>query len=116
MVKQVVYDEFEFMKQIRTFKHSFNTTDTANYRVQLAVFPSIKNSYNNHNHNNTVLKKKLTNKYTKKFGIFNWSRDYSRSKKSTETSWSSAQHEITVNQLKLLHPYCTFSFLVWKAQ
>jgi len=53
MVKQVAYDEF--MKQIRTVKHSFNTTGTANYRVQLAVPPSIKN--NNHNHNNTVLKK-----------------------------------------------------------
>jgi len=54
IVKQVVYDEF--MKQIRTVKHSFNTTGTANYRVQLVVPPSIKNSYN-HNHNNTVLKK-----------------------------------------------------------
>jgi len=41
MVKQVVYDEF--MKQIRTMKHSFNTTGTTNYRVQLAVPPSIKN-------------------------------------------------------------------------
>jgi len=40
MVKQVVYDEF--MKQIRTVKHSFNTTGTANYKVQLAVPPSIK--------------------------------------------------------------------------
>jgi len=54
MVKQVVYDEF--MKQIKTVKHSFNTTGTADYRVQLAVPPSIKNNYNNHN-NNTVLKK-----------------------------------------------------------
>jgi len=53
MVKQVVYDEF--MKQIKTVKHSFNTTGTANYRVQVAVPPSIKNNYNNHN--NTVLKK-----------------------------------------------------------
>jgi len=25
------------MKQIRTMRHSFNTTGTANYRVQLAV-------------------------------------------------------------------------------
>jgi len=56
-------------------KHSFNTTGTANYRV---LPPSIKNSYDNHNHNNTVFKKKLTNKYTKKLGILNWSRDYSR--------------------------------------
>jgi len=46
IVKKVVYDKF--MKQIR---HSFNTTGMANYRVQLAVPPSIKN-----NHNNTVLK------------------------------------------------------------
>jgi len=29
--KQVAYDEF--MKQIRTVRHSFNTTGTANYRV-----------------------------------------------------------------------------------
>jgi len=50
IVEQVVYDEF--VKQIRTVKHSFNTTGTANYRVQLAVSPSIKN-----NHNNTDLKK-----------------------------------------------------------
>jgi len=56
IVKQVVYDEF--MKQIRTVRHSFSM---ANYRVQLAVTPSIKN---NHKNNNTVLKKKLTNKYT----------------------------------------------------
>jgi len=31
----VVYDEF--MKQIRTVRHSFNNTGTANYRVRLAV-------------------------------------------------------------------------------
>jgi len=31
------------MKQIRTVRHSFNTTGTANYRVQLALPPSIKN-------------------------------------------------------------------------
>jgi len=49
MVKQVVYDAF-----IRTVKHSFNTTGTANYRVQLAVPPSVNN---NHNHNKAVLKK-----------------------------------------------------------
>jgi len=55
IVKQVVYDEF--MKQIRTVRYSFNTTGTANYRVHLAVPPSIKNNYNNHNHSNTVLKK-----------------------------------------------------------
>jgi len=57
MVKQVVYDEF--MKQIKTMKHSFNTTGTANYRVQLAVPPSIKNNYDNdnHNHNSTVFNK-----------------------------------------------------------
>jgi len=30
-------------------------------------------------------------KYTKKLGIFSWSRDHSSLKKSTETSWSSAQ-------------------------
>jgi len=30
------------MKQIRTVRHSFNTTGAANYRVQLAVPPSIK--------------------------------------------------------------------------
>jgi len=29
----------------------------ANYKVQLVVLPSIKNNYNNHNHNSTVLKK-----------------------------------------------------------
>jgi len=46
MVKQVVYDEF--MKEIRTVKYSFNTKSTANYGVQLAVPPSIKNNYNNH--------------------------------------------------------------------
>jgi len=40
MVKQVVY--VEFMKQIRVMKHSFNTTGMANYRIQLAVPPSIK--------------------------------------------------------------------------
>jgi len=40
LTKQVVYDKF--MKQIRTVKHSFNTTGTANYRVQLTVPPSIK--------------------------------------------------------------------------
>jgi len=28
------------MKQIRTVRHSFNITGTANYRVQLAVPPS----------------------------------------------------------------------------
>jgi len=58
-VKQVVYDEF--MKQIRTVRHSFNTTGTANYKVQLAVSHLTKNNYNNHNHN----------KYTKKLRIFN---------------------------------------------
>jgi len=56
------------MKQIRTVRHSFNTTGTANYRVQLAVPPSTNyitkvanKKINNHNHNN----KKLTNKYSK---------------------------------------------------
>jgi len=44
IVKQVVYDEF--IKQIRTVRHSFNTTGTANYRVQLAVPPSTNNNYN----------------------------------------------------------------------
>jgi len=37
IVKQVVYGKF--MKQISTVRHSFNTTGTANYRVQLAVPP-----------------------------------------------------------------------------
>jgi len=50
IVKQVVYEKF--MKQIRTVKHSFNTTGTANYRVKLTVPPSTNN-----NHNNIVLKK-----------------------------------------------------------
>jgi len=33
------------MKQIRTVKHSFNTTGTANYIIQLAEPHSIKNNY-----------------------------------------------------------------------
>jgi len=45
MVKQVAYDEF--MKQITTVRHSFNTTGMANHRIQLAVPPSTNN---NHNH------------------------------------------------------------------
>jgi len=49
IVKQVVYDEF--LKQIRTVRHSFHTTGTANYRIQLAVPPSTNND------NNIVLKK-----------------------------------------------------------
>jgi len=60
IVKQVVYDEF--MMQIKTVRHSFNTTGTANYRVKLAVPPST-NNYNN------IVFKKLTNNYTKKLGI-----------------------------------------------
>jgi len=40
VVKEVVYDEF--MKQIRTVRHSFNTTHMENYRVQLALFPNEK--------------------------------------------------------------------------
>jgi len=56
IVKQVVYDEF--MKQIRTVRHSFNTTGT--YRVQLAVTPSTKNIAII-----IIICKKLTNKYTK---------------------------------------------------
>jgi len=63
-----------------------------------------------------ICSKLLQVQYTKKLGIFNWSRDYSRSKKSTETSWSSAQHQITVNQLKLLYPYCALPFFGMKAQ
>jgi len=56
IVKQIVYDKF--MKQIRTVRHSFNTTGTANYRVQLAVPPSANNNQNhNQNHNNSVVKK-----------------------------------------------------------
>jgi len=50
-VKQVVYDEF--MEQIKTVRHCFNTTGMTNYRVQLTVPPST----NNHNHNNIVFKK-----------------------------------------------------------
>jgi len=50
MVKQIVYDEF--MKQIKAVRHTFNTTATANYRVQLAVPPPIKN-----NIINTIFKK-----------------------------------------------------------
>jgi len=88
IVKQVVYDKI--MKQIRTVRHSFNTTDTANYKAQLAVPPSTKIAI-------IIIimlfsKKKLTNKYTKKLGIFNLSRDHSRTKKSMEINWSSAQH------------------------
>jgi len=45
---------YKFMKQIRTVRHSLNTTGMANYRVQLAVPPSTNN---NHNHNNIVFKK-----------------------------------------------------------
>jgi len=52
LVKQVVYNKF--MKQIRTVRHSFNTTGIVNYSIQLAVPPSTKNNYNNHD---TVLKK-----------------------------------------------------------
>jgi len=37
IVKQVVYDEF--MKQIRTVRHSFNATGMENYRVQVTVPP-----------------------------------------------------------------------------
>jgi len=69
---RIIVKQVQFMKQIRTVKHNFNTTGSANCRIQLAVPPSIKNNYNN-NHNNTVLKKKLTNNYTKKLGLFNWS-------------------------------------------
>ena len=39
-----------------------------------------------------LFSKKLTNKYMKKFGIFNYSRDHSTSIKSTETSWSSPRY------------------------
>jgi len=62
------------MKEIRTVRHSFITTGTANYRIQLrSSAPSTKNNY-------CIIiiiiimlfsKKKLTNKYTKKLGIFN---------------------------------------------
>jgi len=58
IVKQVVYDEF--MKQIRTVRHSFNTSGMANYRVQLVVPLSIKIIIII-----IVFSKKLTNKYTK---------------------------------------------------
>jgi len=65
------------MKQIRTVRHSFNTTGTENYRVQLAVPPST---------NNIIIiiilfLKKLTNKYTEKLGILSKSRDHSSLKK-----------------------------------
>jgi len=67
MVKQV-----EFMKQIRTVKYSFNTTGTANYRVQLAVPPSIKI---------IIVIIILFSKKVNKQVHFNLSIDYSRSKK-----------------------------------
>jgi len=51
------------MKQIRTVRHGFNTIGTAKYKIQLAVPPSTKIT-------DTVLKKKLTNKYTKKIRNF----------------------------------------------
>jgi len=69
LIEQSVRIIVKFMKQIRTVRHSFNTTGTVNYRIQLAVPPLTTNDYSNHNHNDTVLKK-LTNKYTKKLGIF----------------------------------------------
>jgi len=46
----------KFMKQIRTVKHSFNTTGTENYRAQLAVPLQLKITIIR-NHNNNVLKK-----------------------------------------------------------
>jgi len=58
IAKQVVYDEF--MKQIRTVRHSFNTTGMTNYRVQLQLIIII-----------IIIFFKLTNKCTKKLGIFN---------------------------------------------
>jgi len=58
VLKLLLYYD-EFMKQIRTVRHNFNITGTANYRVQLAVPPLTKNNCNNRNHNNTVLNKKL---------------------------------------------------------
>jgi len=61
IVEQVVYDEF--MKQIRTVRDKFNTTGTANYRVQLAVPPSTNNNHNN------ILLKKVNNKYTRNFQL-----------------------------------------------
>jgi len=68
------------MKQIRTVKHSFNTTGTANYRIQLVGPLQLKI---------TIIiiiiiilfSKKLTNKYTKQLGIFNWSSDYTVDRK-----------------------------------
>jgi len=60
------------MKQIRIVRHNFNTTGKANYRIQLAVPPSTNN---NHNYN-IVFKKNLTNKYTKKLGIFSFQTRY----------------------------------------
>jgi len=94
-VKQVVNDEF--MKQMRAVRHSSNTTGTANYRVQLAVPPSIIIIIMLH-----ALKKANKQVHT---GIFNWSRDHSRSEKMY---WNSAQYSNTVNQLKLFCPYCAF--------
>jgi len=63
VVKQVVYDEF--MKQIRTVKHNFNTTVMENYRVQLAVPLKIAIIIII-----ILFSKKSANKYTKKLGIF----------------------------------------------
>jgi len=48
-------DYDEFMNQIRTMRHSFNTIGSANYRIQLAVPPSTKNNHDK-NHNNTSQK------------------------------------------------------------
>jgi len=56
IVKQV-------MKQIRIMRHSFNSTGMANYRVQLAVPPSIKN---HKPHNNTLFSKKVNKQVTPK--------------------------------------------------
>jgi len=43
-------------------------------------------------------------KYTKTTGIFNWSTDHTRLKNILkQVAWSSVQHSIIVNQLKLLY-------------
>jgi len=50
-----------------------------------------------------VLHLSNTYKYTKKLGIFSYRVGTIVDKKKY---WSSARHQITVNRLKLLHPYC----------
>ena len=65
-------------------------------RVRSAISDAVMCGFTSHS---DYLQEKLTNKYTEKFGIFNYSsRDHSTSIKSTETSWSSVRYFITVKQ------------------